>query len=65
MRHKNALIRGDDALTCATSSLRENRPAECVAVDLNEARDALEELVGTIKNDDILERIFNTFCIGK
>src|ERR671925_726820 len=45
VRHKNALIRGDDALTCATSSLRENRPAECVAVDLNEARDALEELV--------------------
>jgi tRNA U34 5-carboxymethylaminomethyl modifying GTPase MnmE/TrmE len=36
-----------------------------VAVDLNEARDALEEVVGTIKNDDILERIFNTFCIGK
>ena len=65
VRHKNALIRGDDALTCATSSLRENRPAECVAVDLNEARDALEEVVGTIKNDDILERIFNTFCIGK
>jgi tRNA modification GTPase len=65
LRHRNALVRGQGALSRAISSLRENRPAECVAVDLNEARDALEEIVGAIKNDDILERIFSNFCIGK
>jgi tRNA modification GTPase len=65
LRHKNALMRGGEALSSATSSLRENRPAECVAVDLNEAREAFEEIVGVIRNDDILERVFSSFCIGK
>ena len=65
LRHKNALVRGQDALRYATCGLREGRPAECVAVDLNGAKDALEEIVGAIKNDDILEHIFSNFCIGK
>jgi tRNA U34 5-carboxymethylaminomethyl modifying GTPase MnmE/TrmE len=34
-------------------------------MDLNEARTALEEITGIIQSDDILERIFANFCIGK
>ena len=34
-------------------------------MDLNDAREALEEIIGMVRNDDILERIFSNFCIGK
>jgi tRNA modification GTPase len=65
IRHRNALLRGEEALSAATVSLLERQPPECVAVDLNDAREALEEIIGTVRNDEILERIFSSFCIGK
>jgi tRNA modification GTPase len=65
LRHKSALQRSEAALSRAAISLGENYAAEFVAMDLNEARLALEEITGIIQNDDILERIFSNFCIGK
>jgi tRNA modification GTPase len=65
LRHKSALIRCENALNNAQVSLCENQSAEFVAVDLNDAKEALEEIIGKIDNEDILERIFNQFCIGK
>ncbi|HZA55731.1 MAG TPA: hypothetical protein VE616_15895, partial [Candidatus Udaeobacter sp.] len=65
IRHRNALLRGAEALSAATVSLLERQPPECVAVDLNDAREALEEIIGTVRNDEILERIFSSFCVGK
>ena len=49
----------------AAESLREGFAAEFVAVDLNEAREALEEITGLINSEDILDKIFSNFCIGK
>jgi tRNA modification GTPase len=46
-------------------TLRNNHPAELIAVDLNDAREALEEVIGIVSNDDILEHVFSNFCIGK
>ncbi len=65
LRHRNALLRGEAALRHAETTLGEGYGAEFVAVDLNETRDALGEIIGTVSNEDILERIFNNFCIGK
>ena len=65
VRHKSALLRSEDALGRSVATLSGNHPPEFVAVDLNEAREALEEVIGVINNDDILERIFSNFCIGK
>ena len=65
LRHRSALIRGNEALKQALVSLDEKRPAELVGMDLNEACAALEEIIGAIRTDDILERIFSEFCIGK
>ena len=65
LRHRNALLRGETALRRAETTLGEGYAAEFVGVDLNEARDALGEILGTVTNEDILERIFNNFCIGK
>lgn len=65
LRHRSALQRGQVALEHATMALSENYASEFVAVDLNEAREALEEITGLINSEDVLERIFSNFCIGK
>jgi tRNA modification GTPase len=65
LRHRSALMRGEVALKHALISLGENQAPEFIAVDLSQASEALEEIVGAIRNDDILERIFSDFCIGK
>jgi tRNA modification GTPase len=65
LRQRSALERAEGALCHAATSLRDGFAAELVAVDLNEAREALEEITGLINNEDILDRIFSNFCIGK
>jgi tRNA modification GTPase len=40
-------------------------PATVAAVHLHSARDALSSLVGAIGTEDILDRVFADFCIGK
>lgn len=65
IRHKAGLLSSATALARSAESVSDNQPPEFIAVDLNSAREALEEVVGTINSDDILERIFTNFCIGK
>jgi tRNA modification GTPase len=65
LRHKVALVRSEKALRDASVTLTQGHPAELVAIDLSEAREALEEIIGLINNDDILESLFKNFCIGK
>lgn len=65
LRHRSELVRSADGLTRAVATLNQGLPPELAAMDLNDAREALEEIIGTVSNDDILERIFSNFCIGK
>ncbi len=65
VRHKTALLCGERALAEAGVALDESQPPEVVAVALQQAREYLEEVVGLIQRDDILELIFSKFCIGK
>jgi len=64
-RHLAALQRCEDALVKALDSLREEAGFEFTAFDLIAASKALEEILGVISSDDLLERIFSNFCIGK
>jgi tRNA modification GTPase len=64
-RHKAALVNAKRTLYETEVALGAGAAAEMVAVNLQETRQALEEIVGGISNDDILERIFSDFCIGK
>lgn len=65
LRHKGALVRSEQALLRAKATLTEGKAAEFVAIDLNDARESLEEIVGAIDNEAILDRVFSSFCIGK
>jgi len=40
-------------------------PQELLALELRLALDQLGELVGAVFTDDLLDRIFSRFCIGK
>jgi tRNA modification GTPase len=64
-RHLDALQRVREALGRARSALIEGRGAELVADDLRAAQNALGEITGAFTPEDLLDRIFTSFCIGK
>jgi len=53
------------ALHNALAAIDDTQSAECVALELRVALQALGEIVGIVTNEDILDQIFKEFCIGK
>lgn len=49
----------------AHSSVLFKEPVEILALELRGALDQLGEMVGAVYTDDLLDRIFSRFCIGK
>jgi tRNA modification GTPase len=52
-------------MTAALASVEAGQAGELIAMDLRAAIDALGEITGAVSTDDILDRIFKEFCIGK
>ncbi|MBS0169259.1 MAG: tRNA uridine-5-carboxymethylaminomethyl(34) synthesis GTPase MnmE [Nitrospira sp.] len=65
LRHADACSRALLGVEQAQQSAMADRAGELIAVDLRLAADALGEITGVITTDEILERIFSEFCIGK
>ena len=65
LRHFNALQNASDHLKNAKKSTNEKLTGEFIAVDLRNAENSLNEIIGKITSDDILNNIFMKFCIGK
>jgi len=65
IRHKIALERADDSLHKAKESISKEMSPEFVALDLKLALEHLGEIVGETTTEDILDKIFSEFCIGK
>ncbi|MDI6800940.1 MAG: tRNA uridine-5-carboxymethylaminomethyl(34) synthesis GTPase MnmE [Thermodesulfovibrionales bacterium] len=65
IRHKQLIDMALDAIQAAENSLKRNEPLEVVALNLRESLDSLGEIVGAVTTEDILNRIFSVFCIGK
>ena len=64
-RQQDALVRTTAAVASAQQAVRESIAPELIAIDLHAALQALGEITGETTADDILERIFASFCIGK
>ncbi|NBT24443.1 tRNA uridine-5-carboxymethylaminomethyl(34) synthesis GTPase MnmE [bacterium] len=64
-RHEDALRRVTEALACASASLCNRAAPELVASDLRLALQALESILGVGTSEDVLDRLFAQFCIGK
>jgi tRNA modification GTPase len=65
MRQVEAVERSLKGIDNALVSLDKELGYEFTAFDLKVASEALEEVIGKITTDDILNRIFSEFCIGK
>ncbi len=64
-RHAEAMGRARDALGRAIEVAGQRMPGEIVALELREAAAAIGEVLGRAVGEDVLERIFSRFCIGK
>ena len=65
LRHKASLEQARCSLKESLRSLERKESGECVALDIRAALDALGEITGAVSTEDILDRIFQDFCIGK
>lgn len=65
IRHKNALLRAKEAMERCLVTIRTRMPEDFISMDLQEANDALGEITGDVANEEIIDRIFTKFCLGK
>ncbi|MEW6107944.1 MAG: tRNA uridine-5-carboxymethylaminomethyl(34) synthesis GTPase MnmE [Nitrospirota bacterium] len=65
LRHKIALDRASSSLGKALRLLSDNQPLEIFLIQLRDSLDSIGEITGTVTSEDILNKIFSDFCIGK
>ena len=64
-RHTEALQRALGHFRTGRAALDEQRAGELLAEELRLAQEALSEITGAESSDELLGRIFASFCIGK
>lgn len=64
-RHKNALEKSKEAINKVIESYQINMPYDFLTIDLKDCLANLGEITGETLNEDIINRIFNDFCLGK
>ncbi len=64
-RHRLALRRAQTALSGAIPHLGRAGDAVLAAHHVREAADALDELLGAVDIEEVLDRVFGSFCVGK
>ncbi len=65
VRHRDALVKADEAVKRAVFCLEQKEPIEFAAFELREALSRLGEITGETCTEEILDDIFSRFCIGK
>ncbi len=64
-RHKLCLARSQAALGKARETLQSGLPTDFIAIDLKEAIVAFGEMIGAAVHDEVIDRVFHRFCVGK
>jgi len=64
-RQREAVQHAFDEVVSFGRALEGGVPAEAASAHLREAESALEELLGVVTGEDVLDRVFSDFCIGK
>jgi len=65
IRHKNALTKALANFKGAVENIRNGSPLDIIAMDVREGSDALGEITGETTDEEIYDRIFSEFCLGK
>ena len=64
-RHQACLKRAEHDAQAARKALADGLSAEFIALELRGALDAVGDVVGRVDTEDLLGKIFSTFCLGK
>jgi tRNA modification GTPase len=64
-RHVDALQRAYEHIEAGRQQLEQQRAGELLAEELRQAQQVLGEITGEVSSDELLGRIFSSFCIGK
>ena len=65
VRHENALKRALESITRVKESYNNNMAYDFYTIDLKDVLNNLQEITGETVDEDIIDRIFSDFCIGK
>lgn len=64
-RHRDALIKASAAIRSAISAIEGGISIDTVFIDIENAISALGEIVGLTVSEEVVDRIFHSFCVGK
>ncbi len=64
-RHAFCLARAEESISQAISAIEEGVDLDCVSIDLTSAWHSLGEITGQTLTEEIIDRIFEKFCLGK
>lgn len=65
VRHKNLLEEGKKCLEDALEMVRIREPLEFIEIDVNRCYEAMGEIIGETATSDIIDKVFERFCLGK
>lgn len=65
IRHKNSLEKAENSLKDALKTLNDTQSLELLSIDLANAYSALGEITGETNSENVIDRIFEKFCLGK
>lgn len=65
LRHKQSLEKARKNIVAAKEAIARGESPEITAFELREAIDSLDEITGRKINEEVLDKIFSSFCIGK
>jgi len=65
VRHRDQLMKAKDNIDDALNSLASGLPLDCIEVDIKNCWENLGEITGDTVGEDIIDKIFSEFCIGK
>jgi tRNA modification GTPase len=64
-RHRDLLNKSKEYLEVAKKEIEDNEPIDIVSIVIKNATKSLGEIIGTDVNQDIVNKIFEKFCLGK
>jgi tRNA modification GTPase len=64
-RNKNSLYKAKDFLYNVIETVNNRMPEDFISMDLTQAYEALGEITGEALDEDIIDKIFSEFCLGK
>lgn len=65
MRQKQALLEAEESLCRVMESISSDMPEDFYTIDMTDAYESLGKIIGETVEDDIVDKIFREFCMGK